>query len=105
MLPEVDLQRLEHLRLLLCEALGKEDWPRIGEIDSLIRLGLQRLRAEGELSAPLVAALAPLKALHGQALQACALECQRVSGLLRSHTEHGEGRRAYSLLESVQGEG
>ena len=80
----IDLRRLDHLGQLLSAALAAEDWARIGEIDALIRQGLQRLRVTG--------------------MQGCTRECQRVGGLLGRHTEHGEGRRAYSLLDSVQGE-
>lgn len=100
----IDLRRLDHLGQLLSAALAAEDWARIGEIDALIRQGLQRLRVAGELGAELQARLEPLKALHARALQGCTRECQRVGGLLGRHTEHGEGRRAYSLLDSVQGE-
>lgn len=100
----IDLLRLDHLGQLLSAALAAEDWARIGEIDALIRQGLQRLRVTGELGAELQARLEPLKALHARALQGCTRECQRVGGLLGRHTEHGEGRRAYSLLDSVQGE-
>lgn len=100
-----DLRRLAHLRQCLTEALANEDWPRIHQIDLLIRQGLQRLNAGGELSAHTLGELATLKALHGQALQACTRECQRLSALLVSHTEYGEGRSAYSLADSVQAEG
>jgi len=100
----IDLRRLDHLGQLLSAALAAEDWARIGEIDALIRQGLQRLRVTGERGAELQARLEPLKALHARALQGCTRECQRVGGLLGRHTEHGEGRRAYSLLDSVQGE-
>lgn len=104
MLPTNDLRRLDRLGQLLGEALASKDWARIGEIDLLIRQGLQRLNVAGELGAETQARLEPLKALHVQALQACTRECQRVGSLMGRHTEHGEGRRAYSLLDSVQGE-
>ena len=104
MLPTNDLRRLDRLGQLLGAALAGEDWARIGEIDLLIRQGLQRLSVAGELGAETQARLEPLKALHARALQACTRECQRVGSLMGRHTEHGEGRRAYSLLDSVQGE-
>ena len=104
MLSTNDLRCLDRLGQLLGAALASKDWARIGEIDLLIRQGLQRLNVAGELGAETQARLEPLKALHAQALQACARECQRVGSLMGRHTEHGEGRRAYSLLDSVQGE-
>ena len=104
MLSTNDLRCLDRLGQLLGAALASKDWARIGEIDLLIRQGLQRLSVAGELGAETQARLEPLKALHAQALQACARECQRVGSLMGRHTEHGEGRRAYSLLDSVQGE-
>lgn len=100
-----DLRRLAHLRQLLALALAQEDWARIHEIDLLIRQGLLHLCEGGEFAPRTLAELAPLKALHGQALQACSRECKRLSDLLESHTEHQEGRRAYSLADSVQAEG
>lgn len=104
MLSTNDLRCLDRLGQLLGAALAGEDWARIGEIDLLIRQGLQRLSVAGELGAETQARLEPLKVLHAQALQACTRECQRVGSLMGRHTEHGEGRRAYSLLDSVQGE-
>lgn len=100
-----DLRRLAHLRQSLAQALAQEDWARIHKIDLLIREGLQRLGESGEFTPRTLAELAPLQALHGQALQACSRECKRLSDLLGSHTEHQEGRLAYSLTDSVQVEG
>lgn len=100
-----DLRRLDHLGQLLDDALAREDWVRVGEIDLLIRQGLQRLSVDGQLSAPFQARLAPLKARHQQALQACAGECQRLADLLASLNEHEEGRLAYALIDITQAEG
>lgn len=104
MQPEVDRRRLSRLEVLLAEALVNQDWTRIGELDTLIAQSLRRLQASGALTEQLLAQLAPLKHLHGRALGACADECQRLKTVLERHTTFGEGRQAYSLADSVQGE-
>ncbi|WP_409498794.1 hypothetical protein [Pseudomonas fragi] len=101
----IDLRRLDHLGRLLAGALEQKDWARVGEIDRLIRQGLQRLSANGQPGADLQARLAPLKACYARARQTCMREHQRLGDLLGSLAQHGEGRLAYSLLDSVQEEG
>ena len=103
MTPAADLSRLAQLQKLLAEALAKEDWVRISEVDGLIRLCLERLQDARPFNAETRRKLAPLKALHGHALQACARECARLSQMLANHTDYAEGRQAYSLADSLQG--
>lgn len=104
MQPEVDRRRLSRLEVLLAEALTAQDWTRIGELDTLIAQSMRRLHGSGALTEQVLAELAPLKRLHGRALGACAAECQRLKTILECHTAFGEGRQAYSLVDSVQGE-
>lgn len=98
-----DFNRLAQLQGLLAEALAKEDWGRISEVDGLIRLCLERLQDARPFNDAIQLKLAPLKALHGHALQACARECARLSQILANHTDYAEGRQAYSLADSLQG--
>ena len=100
---EAELNRLAHLQKLLAEGLAKEDWVRIGEVDGLIRQCLERLQDAQPFDVKTRRTLAPLKALHGHALQACARECARLSQMLANHTEYAEARHAYSLADSLQG--
>lgn len=100
---EAELRRLAHLQGLLSKALAKEDWVRIGEVDRSIRLCLERLQDAQPFNDETRITLAPLKALHGHALQACARECARLSQILANHTDYAEGRQAYSLADSLQG--
>lgn len=100
---EAEFNRLAHLQKLLAEGLAKEDWVRIGEVDGLIRQCLERLQNAQPFNDETRRKLAPLKALHGHALQACARECARLSQMLANHTEYAEGRHAYSLADSLQG--
>lgn len=101
--PVAEFSRLAQLQELLAEALVREDWVRIGEIDGLIRRCLERLQDARPLNDETRRKLAPLKALHGHALQACARECARLSTILANHTDYAEGRQAYSLADSLQG--
>ena len=100
---EAEFNRLAHLQKLLAEGLAKEDWVRIGEVDGLIRQCLERLQDAQPFNDETRRKLAPLKALHGHALQACARECARLSQILANHTDYAEGRQAYSLADSLQG--
>lgn len=104
MLPEDDLRRLSKLKPLLSEAHAKADWPRIGELNTLITQSLQRLRSAGALTEDALEELAPLKKLHGHVLISCTDECLRLKAILDRHTEFGEGRQAYSLVDSAHGE-
>lgn len=101
--PAAEFTRLALLQELLAEALAKEDWVRIGEVDGLIRRCLERLQDAQPFNNETRRKLAPLKALHGHALQACARECARLSLILANHTDYAEGRQAYSLADSLQG--
>ena len=101
--PATDFSRLAQLQGLLAEALAREDWVRIGQVDGLIRQCLEGLQNAQPFNDETRLKLAPLKALHGHALQACARECARLSQMLANHTEYAEGRHAYSLADSLQG--
>ncbi len=48
------------------------------------------------------AARQQLKQLHGQALKACADECERLRLLLVNHLEYAEGRAAYQRIDLYQ---
>ncbi|WMI97615.1 hypothetical protein RBU55_18830 [Pseudomonas chlororaphis subsp. aurantiaca] len=99
--PDADIRRLMQLQRLLAEMLIEEDWPRIGKLDLLIREQLKRLQVAEAMTDEAVLVLASLKQLYRRVLQACAVERARLSNILRSHTEHEEGRHAYSLAETV----
>ena len=104
MLPEPDFRRLSQLQTLLAQALVKQDWMRMGELNTQITESLQRLQDSGTLTAEALSKLTPLKQLHAQVLNSCANECERLKAILERHTELGEGRQAYSLLDSAPGE-
>lgn len=103
MLPEADFRRLSLLQRQLAEALVNEDWPSMGELNTSITQSLERLSADGKLTQDTMRRLAPLKNLHAEVLRACATECDRLRAILQRHTEFGEGRQAYSLVDTVQG--
>ncbi|PAU58380.1 hypothetical protein BZL41_17830 [Pseudomonas sp. PIC25] len=86
----------------LTEALAKKDWERMAAIDARIRELLQAL-AGREPEPELQRAKRALQRLHGQALQACAKECERLRRLLLTHLEYAEGRSAYMRTEMYGG--
>lgn len=103
MLLEADFRGLSLLQRELAQTLVTQDWARISELNTLITQRLEHLREDGQLTEDTKIRLAPLKRLHAEVLRACATECDRLRAILQCHTEFGEGRQAYSLLDTVQG--
>ena len=97
-----DAPRLLALHQRLAQALQAGDWRAIADIDGAIRHCLEHLAETAELDAPTLAARSQLKRLHGQALKACAEECERLRLLLAHHLEYAEGRAAYQLTDMIQ---
>jgi DNA-binding GntR family transcriptional regulator len=94
-----DAEQLLALHARLSQALQCGDWRAVEETDQAIR---QCLASLGTLDAPAQAARSRLKQLHGEAMQACAQECERLRLLLAHHLESAEGRAAYQLTDMIQ---
>jgi hypothetical protein len=95
-----DEQRLQALHERLAAALQSQDWRAVGETDQAIRQCLEQLPREAHASVQ--SARQQLKRLHGQALKACAEECERLRLLLVNHLEYAEGRSAYQRVDMYQ---
>nr|WP_254621489.1 hypothetical protein [Stutzerimonas stutzeri] len=83
-------------------ALERNDWTAVAAVDAAIRQCLETLAGRLELDEPTHAAKHRLKQLHGQGLQACAEECERLRQLLLNHLEYAEGRAAYQRIDMFQ---
>lgn len=92
---------LQALHERLARALQGRDWAAFGAIDGAIRAALQRLDGVPP-SAELNAARQGLKRLHGEALHACANECERLRKLLLAHLQYAEGSAAYRQVNDWQ---
>lgn len=96
--PVSDSERLTELHEQLRQALQASDWNAVAVVDKAIRQCLEALAGE-QLDEPARAAKSRLKQLHGEGLQACADECERLRLLLLNHLEYAEGRAAYQRIE------
>jgi hypothetical protein len=96
-----DERRLRALHEQLAAALQSQDWRAVGEVDQAIRQCLEQLPREAQ-DPSVQTARQQLKRLHGQALKACAEECERLRLLLVNHLEYAEGRAAYQRIDMYQ---
>ncbi len=86
----------------LQQALQASDWAAVAAVDAAIRQCLETLAGQLEMDEPTRAAKSRLKQLHGEGLQACADECERLRLLLLNHLEYAEGRAAYQRIDMFQ---
>ena len=97
-----DRERLLELHAQLQQALQTGDWNAVAAVDAAVRQCLEGLAGQGELDESTLAAKRLLKQLHGEGLQACADECERLRLLLLNHLEYAEGRAAYQRIDMFQ---
>lgn len=101
--PEADRRLLLELHGQLAAALQRQDWEGMTGIDLAIRDCLQTLVGQAPASDGVRCARQQLQQLHGQALAACADECERLRRVLLTHLEYAEGRSAYARVDMFQG--
>ncbi len=101
-LAKSDRSRLLDLHARLHQALHREDWKAVADVDAAIRQCLESLPGDDQLDAATLAAKRQLKQLHGEGLQACANECERLRLLLLKHLEYAEGSAAYQRIDMFQ---
>lgn len=90
------IEKLESAQCALREALERQDWDAIGELDSLCRQVVDDVMAEGGAGdAQVVQRLGELLALYRELLEACEAEKQQVGNELRQLRQVGAGVRAY----------
>jgi hypothetical protein len=100
--PVSDSEHLTALHEQLRQALQASDWNAVAKVDGDIRRCLQALPGQQQLDESTLAAKQQLKKLHGEGLQACADECERLRLLLLNHLEYAEGRAAYQRIDMFQ---
>lgn len=100
MQPASEAAALDALHAALAAALAARDWQAVHDTDQAIREALQGLPAAPDAATG--QARARLKALHDEARQACAAECERLRQLLLDHLDNAEGRAAYGRIELFQ---
>ena len=93
------LDKLEATQAALRDALERQDWDAIGELDSLCRQVVDEVMAQGEGNAQVIEGLGDLLALYREVLEACEAEKRQVGGELRQLRQAGAGVRAYQDIE------
>jgi hypothetical protein len=94
------IEKLESTQRALREALERQDWDAIGELDSLCRQVVDDVMAQGGAGdAQVVQRLGELLALYREVLDACEAEKQQVGGELRQLRQATNGVKAYQAGE------
>jgi flagellar protein FliT len=94
------IKSLESARSALREALERQDWNAIGELDSMCRAVVDEVMAQGaEGGAELVENLSELLELYREVLEACEKEKQQVGSELRLLHQSNSGLKAYQAAE------
>lgn len=94
------IEKLESTQTALRQALERQDWDAIGELDSLCRQVVDDVMAQGGAGdAQVVQRLGDLLALYREVLEACEAEKQQVGGELRQLRQASIGAKAYQASE------
>lgn len=104
MLPvaEHELQaRLMATYLKLAEALAALDWNEIATVNTQVKDCLLKLAQHQEPSENLLQLKRQLQQLHGNALNACINECEKLRKNLLTQIEYAEGRSAYLRTDTL----
>jgi hypothetical protein len=98
MQPDIDRELQSQLvatYLKLAEALAAQDWEEIGKVNEQVNDCLVRMTEHQEPSSDLLQFKQQLQKLHGNALNACVDECEKLRRTLLTQLEYAEGRSAY----------
>lgn len=93
------LEKLSSTQVALREALERQDWDAIGELDSLCRQVVDEVMALGEGNAQVIEGLGELLELYREVLEACEAEKQQVGAELRQLRQASAGLQAYQDIE------
>lgn len=93
------LEKLATTQAALREALERQDWDAIGELDSLCRQVVDEVMALGEGNAQVIEGLGELLELYREVLEACEAEKRQVGAELRQLRQASAGVQAYQDAE------
>lgn len=89
------IEKLESTQAALREALERQDWDAIGELDSLCRQVVDEVMVLGEGNAEVIGRLGELLELYREVLDACEGEKKLVGDELRQLRQSSAGVKAY----------
>ena len=94
------IEKLESTQAALREALERQDWEAIGELDSLCRQVVDEVMAQGGAGeAQVVQRLGELLDLYRDVLEACENEKNLVGDELRQLRQSSAGVKAYQDVD------
>lgn len=93
------IEKLESTQAALREALERQDWEAIGELDSLCRQVVDEVMVLGEGNAEVIGRLGELLELYREVLESCEAEKRQVGAELRQLRQASAGVQAYQDAE------
>lgn len=104
MLPVVEHElqaQLVATYLKLAQALAALDWNEINKVNAQVNDCLVKLAQHQEPSEDLLQLKRQLQQLHGNALNACIDECEKLRKNLLTQVDYAEGRTAYLRTDTL----
>lgn len=92
------VQRLQETGTALRDALAKQDWAAIGELDLQCRLAVDAAMVESRDEEQLRGSMENLLALYRELVTVCQAEQQRLAGELVQLNQSRQGAKVYQLF-------
>ncbi|MGQ7958657.1 flagellar protein FliT [Pseudomonas sp. SP16.1] len=92
------VQHLQETGMALRDALDKQDWAAIGELDLQCRMAVEAAMVEGGDEEQLRSSMENLLALYRQLVAVCQAEQQRLAGELLQLNQSRQGAKVYQLF-------
>lgn len=92
------VQHLQETGIALRDALDKQDWAAIGELDLQCRMAVEAAMVESRDEEQLRSSMESLLALYRQLVAVCQNEQQRLAGELLQLNQSRQGAKVYQLF-------
>lgn len=92
------VQHLQETGIALRDALDKQDWAAIGELDLQCRMAVEAAMVESRDEEQLRSSMESLLALYRQLVTVCQNEQQRLAGELLQLNQSRQGAKVYQLF-------
>ncbi|MGA4447946.1 flagellar protein FliT [Ectopseudomonas chengduensis] len=92
------VQRLQETGSALRDALAKQDWAAIGELDLICRMVVDAAMVDSPDEEELRSGLENLLSLYRELVSVCQTEQQRVAGELVQLNQSRQGAKVYQLF-------
>lgn len=92
------VQHLQQTGIALRDALAKQDWAAIGELDLQCRMAVEAAMVDSRDEEQLRSSMESLLALYRQLVAVCQSEQQRLAGELVQLNQSRQGAKVYQLF-------